>query len=191
MATALVDVQIDEKRFGEREILRNMHFELAAGEVLAVLGVSGKGKTTLLRVAAGLDSNFAGQVSRPDRLAYVFQEPTLLPWRSVLENVTLPTNAYEGTCRELLAQVGLSDVLDHLPGQISLGQQRRVALARALAADPHFLILDEPFVSLDEKLAREALELVAARADKGEMAILIATHSLAEVARLQARVLRI
>ena len=152
-------VQIRRKAYGAHEVLRDLGFSVEPGETLAVLGPSGVGKSTLLRIVAGLDRAFEGEVRRPERIAMVFQEPTLLPWRSVLKNLTLVTGADDAAAEQALASVGLAGKGGLFPRQLSLGQQRRLALARAFVTRPELLLLDEPFTSLDAPLVEEMLAL--------------------------------
>ena len=186
-----LEVRIDEKRFGGALVLRDLAFSVAPGEVLAVLGPSGAGKTTLLRILAGLDTAYAGTVRRPEPLSMVFQEPTLLPWRSALENMTLTTGVSTGEAEAALARVGLRGRGAVFPGQLSLGQQRRLALARAYAARPRLLLLDEPFVSLDADLVQDMLGLTESLIAEQRPATVFVTHSAAEAERLATQTLRI
>ena len=130
----MIHIDIRQKRFANDIVLGPISFDIATGETVALTGPSGIGKTTLLRLVAGIDSDFEGQIARPDRLAIVFQEPTLLPWRSALDNLTLIH--CELSCADAeaaLSDVGLGGKGDLFPGQLSLGQQRRLSLARAFA----------------------------------------------------------
>lgn len=172
-------------------VLGPIAFQVAAGETVAILGPSGVGKSTLLRLAAGLSMAPGGAVTRPARIAMAFQDPVLLPWRSAADNVAIAARVDPGPA---LKEVGLADKADMFPGQLSVGQQRRLALARALAAAPDLLLLDEPFVSLDEALAAEmtalTADLLARRRAAGRgIAALLVTHSAEEAAALAARAL--
>lgn len=184
-------LDLQGKSFGGRPILGPLRLSIAPGERVALLGPSGIGKSTLLRIVAGLDRDFSGQRDAPERLAVVFQEPTLLPWRDALANLTIPTGADPAAARRLLAEVGL-DGRDHaFPRQLSLGQQRRLALARAFAARPGLLLMDEPFASLDADTQGRMLDLTARLLDASGAALLLVTHDPAEAARLNARPLRL
>jgi len=177
---------------GRLHVLGEMAFSLAHGEVAAVVGPSGCGKTTLLRIIVGLDHDFEGSVRLPahGRLGVVFQEPRLLPWRTVEENVRLAApQAGEAMLASLFATLGLREHRRHYPGELSLGLARRVALARAFAFEPDLLALDEPFVSLDaalvERLRGELIELVSHR----PTTTLLVTHDIEEAIGLADRII--
>ena len=158
-----VTIEIEEKTFPAargapaRALYRDFRLELADQSFVALLGPSGLGKTTLLNMIAGVDRGFEGRITfsrGPDpRIAYVFQSPRLLPWRTVLQNVLLPLPPGADSlnrARSVLRDMGLGDAEEVYPERLSLGMQRRVALARAFALEPELLLMDEPFVSLDE-----------------------------------------
>jgi NitT/TauT family transport system ATP-binding protein len=188
----MIHVDVRRKAFGGREVLRDVRLDLRAGERVAILGHSGVGKSTLLRIIAGIDTAFEGRVERPDNVAVVFQEPTLLRWRSVLANLTLTHPGLSAeAARAMLGRVGLAAKADDFPGQLSLGQQRRVALARAFVGRPELLILDEPFVSLDPATAEEMVALTESLVAEHHPAVLLVTHDPSEAARLGERVLRL
>lgn len=188
----ILRVDIKSKFFGKNQILKDVGFMLKPGECLAILGKSGIGKSTLLRLVAGIDTDFEGSVQRPDALAFVFQEPTLLPWRSALDNLLLVhSDLSRARALDMLAKVGLSDKADQYPGQLSLGQQRRLALARAFAGRPELLILDEPFVSLDEATAAEMTELTRTLMTEISPATLFVTHEREQARQLADRTLEL
>jgi NitT/TauT family transport system ATP-binding protein len=188
----MIHVEVRRKAFGNKEILRDVRLDLASGERIAVLGPSGVGKSTLLRIIAGVDTSFEGRIDRPANIAIVFQEPTLLRWRTVLANLTLthPTLPPEAA-RAMLARVGLAEKAGDFPGQLSLGQQRRVALARAFVGRPALLILDEPFVSLDPATAEEMIALTESLIAEARPTVLLVTHDPQEAERLGDRVCRL
>lgn len=191
MAACVIALDLVSKRFGPVEVLGPIALEVGPGETVALTGPSGVGKSTLLRILAGLDRDWQGELRRPERVAIVFQEPTLLPWRRARDNVTLPTSARAEAAERLLDEVGLGGRGDAYPGQLSLGQQRRLALARALAAEPELLLMDEPFVSLEPKLVDEMLDLTRRLLDARDASSVFVTHSGREAERLAGRVLRL
>lgn len=186
----MIKVDLRAKSFGGNAILRDIAFEVGKGETVAINGPSGIGKTTLLRLICRIDTDYVGTITRPDNIAIVFQEPTLLPWRSTLDNITLVhADLGADAARAVLARVGLGDKLDLYPRQLSLGQQRRLSLARAFAARPDVLILDEPFVSLHPELAGEMFALTEELIRETQPATIFVSHIATETARLAHRVL--
>ena len=187
-----LEVNIESKTFenaaGERQdVLAGINFTLGASEVGVIIGPSGCGKSTMLRILAGLDHDFQGRVSRPAdaRLGMVFQEPRLLPWRSVEENVRLAAPLIdEATLAALFTVLELNAHRSHFPGELSLGLARRVARARAFAVDPDFLILDEPLASLDHALAARLREQIASLVESRAVMTLLVTHNLDDAVRL-------
>ena len=168
------------------------HVRLANGEVAALVGPSGCGKTTLLRIIAGLERDFEGCVRLPAHgtLGMVFQEPRLLPWRTVEQNVRLAApQATDAALDALFQTLGLAAHRDHYPGELSLGLARRVALARAFAVGPDLLLLDEPFVSLDDALAARLRDELAELVARRPVTTLLVTHDLDEAIGLADRLL--
>ena len=195
-ASGRLELHIKQKSYrvaagGRLHVLGELSIALAKGEVAAVVGPSGCGKTTLLRIITGLDRDFEGTVSLPVncKLGVVFQEPRLLPWRTVEENIRLiAPQASAQSLKTLFATLGLAEHRRHYPSELSLGQARRVALARAFAVEPDLLILDEPFISLDaalaDRLRGELIELVSRR----PVTTLVVTHNIEEAIGLADRV---
>ena len=184
-------------------VLRDVDFDVLAGEVLAILGTSGCGKSTLLRAAAGLDAPSAGaveidgvQVQGVDaRCAFAFQEPRLLPWHTLQANIAigLPTgvSARDGKAKvaRLLELVGLQDFAKHRPREVSGGMAQRASLARALARNPGVLLLDEPFGALDAltRIKMQDLLLQVHRAEP--TTVLLVTHDVDEALQLADRII--
>lgn len=184
-------LELRAKSFGRQPVLGPLSLEVARGQRIALLGPSGIGKSTLLRILAGLDRRFDGRLDVPERLALVFQEPTLLPWRRAEANITLTTGASPARARALMAEVGLAGHEAKFPRQLSLGQQRRLSLARAFATDPDILLMDEPFASLDAATGARMLDLTEALLTRSGAGLVLVTHDPAEAARLGATPLQL
>jgi NitT/TauT family transport system ATP-binding protein len=199
---AVLDVEVKAKDFAgpdgrQRPVLRDVAFRLEPGAFVAVLGPSGCGKTTLLNLVAGLDTAFSGSLrvadAPPDgmRIGYVFQQPRLLPWRTVFENIALalPRDADAAPIMALLDEVGLAEARDVYPHRLSVGMARRAAIARAFAIRPELLLMDEPFVSLDEATAERLREMLLALWRSHPTTVLFVTHDLHEAIVLADRIL--
>jgi ABC-type nitrate/sulfonate/bicarbonate transport system ATPase subunit len=193
----MLEVDIRAKAFPSarglaRQILHNVAFTAAPGEVLALLGPSGIGKSTILRITLGLDRDFEGSTRLPfGRLGVMFQEPRLLPWLSVEDNLRLvrPDGAPDPDIDSLLEEVLLPPVRNLLPAELSLGMARRVALARALTGNPETLILDEPFASLDIKLGAALGARIVDRVRRHRTRVVLSTHDVDQALAMASRIL--
>lgn len=178
-------------------VLEGIDVGVEAGSFVVVTGPSGCGKSTLLNIVAGLDRDFEGAVTfsgGAPSISYVFQSPRLLPWRTVEENVALalpdgdPRRSQVG---DLLARVGLSEAASAYPERISLGMQRRAALARGFVLEPDVLLMDEPFVSLDDPTADALRQLLMELWRRRPTTVLFVTHDRSEAVMLATRILRL
>lgn len=173
--------------YGKKDVLQEVTWHLPETGVVGLWGPSGCGKTTVLRLLAGLAKPASGTVVGARRVAMVFQEDRLLPWRTARENVTL-VGAEDATACELLGALGLSDAeMNAYPHQLSGGQQRRVALARALAADSDVVLLDEPFNGLDEGTWQDVIPLIQRVAQTRP--VVLVTHIREQMQALNATVI--
>jgi len=187
----LVDIRQLTRSFGATAVLGGIDLTLAPGEFVALLGRSGSGKTTLLRILAGLDTAPAEKLQLTTRRSVVFQEPRLLPWKSVIDNVALGLRHPDARtlATQALDEVGLPHRLDAWPLTLSGGEAQRSALARALVREPELLLLDEPFASLDALTRLRMHELVLALWRKHRPAVLLVTHDVWEAVALADRIL--
>jgi len=179
----------------ETQILDDLQFQLEPGTFHCMIGPSGCGKTTTMRILLGLDRDFEGVITLPHRhtrIAAVFQEPRLLPWRTVEQNIRLALPEAAGVDLDPLLEVlGLQGMRNRYPGELSLGMERRVALARAFAVMPDVLFLDEPFVSLDEHTADRLRKLLLQLWQEHSTTVLMITHNVREAVQLADRLLLI
>ncbi len=182
-------------------VLGDISFTIEPGEFVAILGPSGCGKSTILRLIAGLEQPTSGEVAiggrrvsvTDDRCAVVFQEPRLLPWRTVAANVALGTRRrperQHMRVSRLLAEVGLRDVANVWPHQLSGGMAQRVGLARGLAAEPDVLLLDEPFAALDALTRLKMQDLLLQIRELHAQTVILVTHDIDEALYLADRIL--
>ena len=202
-----IDVKKRFKIPGQKpiEVLKGVNFSVKPGEKVAIVGRSGAGKSTLLNILGGLERQTSGTVTRPKNIGFVFQQYHLMNELTVLENVLLPTmgRRFERTAKdggaifaprrratELLEKVGLGDRLEHLPSELSGGEQQRVALARALVTNPELVLADEPTGNLDAMTGSEILRILSDLSVGSEVALVMVTHS-PEAAAICDRVLRL
>jgi ABC-type nitrate/sulfonate/bicarbonate transport system ATPase subunit len=200
----MTDIRIDIRqkvfpavgRAAPHAAIEDFHLTLHAGEFVCLVGPSGCGKTTLLNIVAALDQDFEGQI-RMDReqaqpkIGYIFQNPRLLPWRTVRENIELVLQGRDAgdTVDFLLETMQLTRFQHVYPERLSLGMSRRVAIIRAFAIDPELLLMDEPFVSLDPPTARQVRELLLELWRKRPHTVLFVTHDLREAIALADRLI--
>jgi sulfonate transport system ATP-binding protein len=189
--TAAASVRNLSRRFGDRAVLDGLDLDIAPGEFVALIGRSGSGKSTLLRALAGLDREVTGQVSVSGAVSVAFQEPRLVPWKRVLDNVELGlrTADPQAAARTALAEVGLTERASAWPATLSGGEAQRASLARALVRDPRLLLLDEPFSALDALTRITMHRLVVSLWNRHRPAVLLVTHDVDEALALADRVL--
>ena len=189
MTAPLLELNVRGLTHQGTPVLRDVSLRLNRGETLALVGPSGIGKSSLLRVIAGIDTGQDATCAVRGTCAMVFQEPTLLPWRSVADNIRVTTGAPPSDIDAALRDVGLGGRGADYPSQLSLGQQRRLSLARAFAVKPDLLLLDEPFVSLDPDLAHEMMALFARLRAQHDIATILVTHVAEEAEKLASRIM--
>ena len=172
-------------------VLNGVNLSVKPGEKVAIIGKSGAGKSTLLNILGGLEKQTSGTVTRPKNIGFVFQQYHLMPELTVLENVCLPlfakrnnpqlftlhSSLFTASARELLEKVGLGDRLDHLPGELSGGEQQRVALCRALVTKPELVLADEPTGNLDAWTGAGILKILSELSASRTFALVMVTHS--------------
>lgn len=173
------------------DVLKGVNFSVKPGEKVAIVGRSGSGKSTLLNILGGLEKPTSGTVTRPRDIGFVFQQYHLMPELTVLENALLPTMkrsfisggtsltpaASRARALQLLERVGLGGRVDHLPGELSGGEQQRVALARALVSNPELVLADEPTGNLDAMTGAEVLRMLQELSEGSNVALVMVTHS--------------
>lgn len=199
MSKPLLQLQVEEKSFRAHRVIDRLALDIRAGETVSLVGPSGCGKSTLLRIVAGLETDYAGrvlvkgaapQLHSPD-VGFIFQEPRLLPWLSVADNVGFEAGRHGGRhprVRELLAEVGLAAFADAWPKQLSGGMAQRAAIARGLFTQPALLLLDEPFSAVDAFTRMRLQDLLLSVAAHHGTTLLLVTHDIDEAAYLSDRI---
>lgn len=197
-----IEIEVVRKTFAaigardENVVLRDVKFRVEPRSFVVLTGPSGCGKSTLLNIVAGLDKDFEGRIDlgpgKP-RTTFIFQTPRLLPWRTVRQNLELALP--DGDPRlaqisEMIERVGLTEAAEAYPERISLGMQRRAALARGFITEPDILLMDEPFVSLDDPTAQGLRELLIDLWTRRPTTVLFITHDRSESVMLGTRILR-
>ena len=199
----MLDIAITNKQFFNRntgasyQAIKNLAFNIPAGEFTCIIGPSGCGKSTLLNIINGLDSDYEGTVklanaNKQHGIATMFQTPRLMPWLSVLDNVRLVLDnspAAQQRAEHLLAAMDLGSVMHSYPNRLSGGMQRRVALARAFAINPQILLMDEPFVSLDVPVANRLRNMLIDLWQQAKATVVFVTHDMREALALADRLL--
>ncbi len=185
---------VKNPRQPSHQVISGLDLSVADNEFICLVGPSGCGKTTLLNIISGLDENYEGRIELGEqlitpRIGYVFQNPRLLPWHTVRENIQLASERPlpEDLLASLLEAMQLTHVAHAYPEHLSLGMSRRVAIIRAFAVDPDILLMDEPFVSLDAPTARQVRDLLLQLWRQRPHTVLFVTHDLREAIALADR----
>jgi sulfonate transport system ATP-binding protein len=203
-----IEVRVKRKSFAavggrdEQNVLRDVSFDVAPRSFVVMTGPSGCGKSTLLNIIAGLDTDYEGSVGfgtagdsqQTLRLSFIFQSPRLLPWRTVEENIKLALpdgDPRQDLIPEMIKRVGLAEAANAYPERISLGMQRRAALARGFVQEPDILLMDEPFVSLDDPTAQALRETLMDLCARRPVTVVFVTHDRHEAVMLASRILRL
>ncbi|MDR9749961.1 ABC transporter ATP-binding protein [Pseudomonas sp. SZMC_28357] len=192
MSEALLNIRVDRKSFASTTVLKNINLHLQPREAVSLLGPSGCGKSTLLRIVAGLETDFQGELRRgAAQVAFVFQEPRLMPWLTVEQNIGFSDDRdYDKAwVTQLIEEVGLSGFAQALPKALSGGMAQRVAIARGLYSRPQVLLLDEPFSAVDAFTRMKLQDLLLQLAEHHAIALLLVTHDVDEALYLSDRVL--
>lgn len=195
-----VHIQIHEKTHqgAEKPTIENFDLTINSGEFVCLVGQSGCGKTTLLNSIAGLDSNYSGSIQLSNKtqnlqIGFVFQQPCLLPWRTVRENIEIVFSKKSDIpitqIDNLLELMQLTGTANAYPNNLSEGMKRRVSIIRAFAINPDLLLMDEPFVSLDAPMAREVRDLLQHLWQQRPHTVLFVTHDLREAIALADRLI--
>lgn len=196
-----ISINIDSKIYTtadsqSHQAISGFNLSLSSNEFVCLVGPSGCGKTTLLNIIAGLDTQYQGNIKltkqqTSPKIGYIFQNPRLLPWRTVRENIelVLPEDQSPEIIDSLLDAMQLTDIQNKYPEHLSLGMSRRVAIIRAFSVNPDILLMDEPFVSLDAPTARKVRQLLLKLWKKRPHAILFVTHDLREAISLADRII--
>ena len=195
-----IDLKHASKSFGRNEVLKNINLSFKKGQFIAIIGKSGSGKSTLLRIAAGLDKLTDGELlfnhssleESAVNITMMYQDSRLLPWKKVIDNVSLGLEQNEaGKAERVLEAVGLLEFKDEWPATLSGGQKQRVALARALIHEPSLLLLDEPLSALDAFTRLEMQNLIETIWSNLGFTTLLVTHDVREAVRLADRIILI
>jgi len=192
----IIEFKNINKTFGSLEVIKDLTFEVNSTDIIGILGPSGVGKSTILKLIAGLEKPTKGTlINNTKRIGYVFQEPRLLPWKTTLDNVLLPQiiagvekNKAKEKALYYLEKMGLSGFETYYPSQLSGGMLQRVSLARAFALEPDLLLLDEPFSALDLRLKSVLETMLKELLEENPMPVLYVSHSPEEVVKFANRI---
>ena len=202
LTTGSLAVRVERKVFPAsagrpaHPVLKNIAVDIEPRSFVVITGPSGCGKSTLLNIIAGLDHDFDGKITlggSDTQVGFIFQSPRLLPWRTVYENIALVLpdgDPRHARIDDMLRQVGLEGFGSQYPERLSLGMQRRAALARGFITEPDILLMDEPFVSLDDPTAQGLRELLIGLWNRRPTTVIFITHDRAEAVMLGTRILR-
>ena len=187
-----IQIEALGKSYGEKVVIRDLNLQIREGEFVAIVGPSGCGKSTLLHLLSGLDQPSEGGIAfgkADPRIGVVFQNPRLLPWRTVRENLALVLHEGQDpqTMDDWMTRIGLPDIMAQYPERLSIGMMRRVALARAFVVEPDLLLMDEPLVSLDAPTARKIRALLLSLWASRPHTVVYVTHDLREAIELADR----
>ncbi|WP_334333660.1 MULTISPECIES: ABC transporter ATP-binding protein [unclassified Companilactobacillus] len=195
MSEEMIQIKNVNKMYQDLTALQNVSLDINKGEFIALVGMSGGGKSTLLRLIAGLEKPTTGSIkvngdNSKSIMRMMFQEDRLLPWMNVLDNLSFGSKDKntKAHAQELLELVELGDYADHFPNQLSGGQKQRVALARALMTNPEVLLLDEPLGALDALTRRKMQDLILSVCEKQNLTTILVTHDVEEAARMADRI---
>ena len=187
----MINIHIKDKFYQDKKILENINIRVNEGEFLSIIGPSGCGKTTLLNIASSLDKDFNGKVTiSSSNIGFIFQDHRLIPWLTVKENLLIISKEKDiNQINELLNIVGLNDILDVYPKNLSGGMARRVSFVRAFINKPKVIFLDEPFISLDYPTATSLKKDFLNLCKKFNTTVILVTHDLSEAIYLSNRIL--
>lgn len=193
---AIIECKNINKTYGHLEVIKDLSFQIGKKDIVGILGSSGVGKSTLLKLIANLEQPTKGElINRAKRVAYVFQEPRLLPWKTSLENVVLPLTANGFDKKQakekalyFLEKIGLNGFENYYPAQLSGGMLQRISLARAFALSPGLLLLDEPFSALDIGLKSVMSTMLKELLAENPMPVLYVSHLPEELVQFANRI---
>lgn len=178
----MFDIYIQNKTYNKNLVLEDIKLEIKDGEFITILGPSGCGKSTFLNILANLDDDFKGSIEMPfDNISFMFQDDRLLPWLSIKENLLLVSkNKDLNEIKRVLKLIGLENILDEFPKNLSGGMKRRIALVRAFINKPQLILLDEPFISLDFPTSQELKYEFIKLCKEFNPVVILVTHDLSE-----------